>query len=403
MKKITAVFCVLTLILAVCVPASAADYETLISPEGRVYSVPGEDVSSRSFVWFSGEKDASFSLCGEDVPVKTERAGIKNYRHTAALGGLADGEYTYCAGGTEGSFSVNAAGPVMFCSDPQIGRSGGDSPEAVVNDTAGWEKTLDSAYAKGASLVVCAGDQVNDGFSEEQYNAFLYPPALRSVPVAAAAGNHDFYSALYGRYFGKTGAKAGIDDYYFVYGDILFIVLDSNDIVSAVHSYTMKKAVAAHPDCAFRVAVMHHSPYSADTGEFSNYFAGRCLNTLFEKYDTDLVLTGHDHFYSRAENGGTVYLQAGSASGGKCGHFADTQTAETVFFYDIGGSGSYSLISADGNGLTVNSYVTETDEMFDSFTLSARTDRAEAPVFTVFDRVAAWWSMMIAMFSNIGK
>ena len=84
-----------------------------------------------------------------------------------------------------------------FTSDPQIKESGetnngGWNPSDGTNQT-GWAAMMEKLAAEGVSLVVSAGDQVEDqswGKSSE-YAAFFAPEEMASIAYAPAVGNHD--------------------------------------------------------------------------------------------------------------------------------------------------------------------------------------------------------------------
>ena len=84
-----------------------------------------------------------------------------------------------------------------FTSDPQIKESGetnngGWNPSDSTNQT-GWAAMMEKLAAEGVSLVVSAGDQVEDqswGKSSE-YAAFFAPEEMASIAYAPAVGNHD--------------------------------------------------------------------------------------------------------------------------------------------------------------------------------------------------------------------
>ena len=83
-----------------------------------------------------------------------------------------------------------------------------------------------------AVLLLSAGDQVNTADNEVQYGAYLEQSQLYDLPVATVVGNHDSASNSYDQHFnvpnesdkGKTAASA---DYWFRYGNTLFLVLSS--------------------------------------------------------------------------------------------------------------------------------------------------------------------------------
>ena len=100
------------------------------------------------------------------------------------------GEYTYTTAGEDG-FTFG------FTSDPQIKEDqshddqGWNSSDGT-NQT-GWATMMEKLAEEGVSLVVSAGDQVEDqswGKSSE-YAAFFAPEEMASILYAPAVGNHD--------------------------------------------------------------------------------------------------------------------------------------------------------------------------------------------------------------------
>lgn len=423
MKKFSAVIMALVMLFACAVPAFAAnpvpatdewlaDWSERADASGKIWQSPGEKENDRVFSWMSKDMNNTFTYSdgAEEKTVKAKiKIGIGNIVNTVELSDLADGSYTYtytADGNTfEGEFTVSVNDGkfvAMFCSDPQLGRSDSDSVEAVQNDTYGWERTLESAYNNGAEIVLSTGDQVNDGFSLLQYNALFSPDVLKKMPFVPTAGNHDFYSPLFSLYFGANGVNEAGNDYYFCYGDVLFIVLDSNNIISSMHSTTINNAVSQFPDAAWRVVMMHHGAYSSAADEFTNKLCAGTLTDTFDRYDIDLVLSGHNHFYSRTyplfNKGisavGTVYFEAGSASGGKCSHY-DTSAAEyIVHSYDLN-EASYSLLSFNDDTIEVNSYKTDSGELFDSFTVY-KTEKTEVEHLGIFTALVHFFEKILS-------
>ncbi|MBQ3537145.1 MAG: metallophosphoesterase [Clostridia bacterium] len=425
MKKITSVFLALVLII-ISVPAVFAanpvpatpewlsDWENRSSLSGKIWQNPGDNENDRVFTWLSDNTDNSFTYSdGRNKFTVTPDTKITVYGvvNTVELSDLRDGryKYSYTADGKEFSgktFSVDTKTEgftAMFCSDPQLGRSGDDSIEAVQNDTYGWERTLISAQNNGAELILCAGDQVNDGFSALQYNALFSPDTLSSLPFAPTAGNHDFYSPLYSTYFGNAGTAGIGNDYYFSYGNALFIVLDSNDITSLSHEKTISDAVNTYPDAPWRVVMLHHGAYSAGAEEFTNKICTLKLRELFDIYDIDLALSGHNHFYSRTYpvyNGqistvGTVYFEAGSASGSKCGSYDDV-SAEYIVHHEDLKAASYSLLTFTDDTIEITSYLTDSGEIFDSFTVVNSDEEGGIPQMGLLELIIRWIKSILA-------
>ena len=292
----------------------------------------------------------------------------------------------------------------VLVGDPQIGASGSngqgtqDDTDIAVN-TYAWNKTLQKALGAGgiaenASFILSAGDQIDYSSSgtngsgeiirEQEYAGFLYPDVLRSTPLATTIGNHesmvDDYSLHYNNPNASTlGSTESGGDYYYSYGDTLFISLNSNSRNVEEHRQLMKEAVASHEDAKWKVVLFHHDIYGS--GSPHSDVDGANLRILFaplmDEFNIDLCLTGHDHSYARtyqildgkvietdgvSENAskaynpeGTLYIAAGSASGSK---FYTLNTVKQYYIAERSNTPepTFSTIDFSGDSLTIKTY-----------------------------------------------
>lgn len=118
-----------------------------------------------------------------------------------------------------------------------------------------WNNVLNEALEdhSDVSFLVSAGDQVNYGSNEREYAGYLGAKALTFLPVATTIGNHDSVSNRDSLHFNNPNAFSDTDtnyiqgktkagtDYYYRYGNVLFIVLDTNNYNCATHENVMKK------------------------------------------------------------------------------------------------------------------------------------------------------------------
>ncbi|MBQ9932233.1 MAG: choice-of-anchor I family protein [Ruminiclostridium sp.] len=206
------------------------------------------------------------------------------------------------------TFTTDDGGAFSFAyvADPQIGASGNAD-----SDTTGWEKTLNiigtNQLFSGVSFLLSAGDQVNAASSEDEYDRYLDHDALGGLPVATVIGNHDSSSDAYNQHFNvanesvEYGAStlAGGDS-WFVYNNVLFMVLNTNDLSAAEHRDFMEEAIAANPHVDWKVVAFHQSIYTV-ASHYNNDGTDRreTLTPIFKELDIDVVLQGHDHVYCR--------------------------------------------------------------------------------------------------------
>ena len=99
------------------------------------------------------------------------------------------------------------------------------------------------------------------------------------------------------------GTTAAGGDYYYTYGDGLFIVLNTNNYNVAEHEQLIKEATEANPDTAWRIVTIHQDIYGSglDHSDTDGMILRTQLTPIFDSYDIDVVLQGHDHTYSRSK------------------------------------------------------------------------------------------------------
>lgn len=323
----------------------------------------------------------------------------------------------------------------LYVGDPQIGASSGqtstegdamkDNNYAARNDSYNWNNVLNNAVKQNPNLsfVASAGDQVNNNNNEKQYAGYLGADALRSLPVATTIGNHDSGSAQYEMHYNNPnafdtsgyrntakyteGKTAAGTDYYYTYGNTLFIVLDTNNYNCATHENVMRKAIKENPNAKWKVVMFHQDIYGSgyDHSDSDGMVLRTQLTPLMDKYDIDVVLQGHDHTYSRTyqlqsdgqahdkfaktentanyakENNcyeivdttkggtvvnpkGTVYLEANSATGSK---FYNLITAKQDFISERSQTWtpSYSVVNVTDDSFEVTTYDADTGKVLD--------------------------------------
>ena len=214
---------------------------------------------------------------------------------------------------------------MIYVGDPQVGASKGQTQDgaelvpddgaantAARNDGFSWNRTLNTALAENpdVNFVISAGDQVNKtgAAKEEEYASYLSADALTSLPVATTIGNHDSLNPDYAYHFNnpnntENGKTAAGGDYYYSYGDGLFIVLNTNNYNVAEHQNTIEEAVKAYPDATWRVVTIHQDIYGSglDHSDTDGMILRTQLTPIFDANDIDVVLQGHDHTYSRSK------------------------------------------------------------------------------------------------------
>lgn len=231
---------------------------------------------------------------------------------------------------------------------------------AARNDGYNWNNILNDAVKdhSDVSFIVSAGDQVNAGKNEREYAAYLGADALTSLPVATTIGNHDSVSNQYSLHFNNPNAFSSSDanyiqgqteagtDYYYSYGNVLFIVLDTNNYNCATHENVMKKAISENKDAKWRIVVFHQDIFGSgyDHSDSDGMVLRTQLTPLMDKYDIDVVLQGHDHTYSR-----TYQLQGDGKYHTAYGKDVDMKSADYITQNNC-----YQIVDDTESGTVVN-------------------------------------------------
>lgn len=442
----------------------------------HVSLTPGVDETELNYGWYSqtaetpkvkisANEDMSGAKEFSGTQEKIELAGLEGYySNKVTVEGLKentrylyqvyqDGEWKEIQNYTTKSFSSYS---ILYVGDPQIGACKGQTstedekmnadkkvpmnPDeganlAARNDAYNWNETLNAALARhpDVSFMISAGDQVNYGNNETEYAGYLGAEALRSLPVATTIGNHDSSSVQYSLHYNNpnifeeeqytTGRTAAGTDYYYTYGDVLFIVLDTNNYNCATHENVIAKAAAEHPEAKWRVVTFHQDIYGSglDHSDSDGMILRTQLTPIMDEYDIDVVLQGHDHTYSRTyqltSDGqehtaydksntdgygeafqnqnlcydiksdtvggtvvnpeGTVYLEANSATGSKYYNLIASQQ-DFISERSQTWTPSYSVIDITDSTFTVTTYDVTTGQVLDgssSYTIVKEKDK----------------------------
>ena len=323
-----------------------ADWNQTATDFTKVSLTPGGAASELNFAWYSEgneptpvvyfgtDKDNLEACQGTASNVDTSLTGGKAYSYNyVTVGGLKENTTYYYSvekSGVRTPAEVYKTGSfenvkILYVGDPQVGASQGQpqgegklsadsgvANTAARNDGFAWDRTLDAALAQNPDLnfVISAGDQVNKTGKpkEEEYAAYLSADALKNIPVATTIGNHDSLNKDYSYHFNNPnptnlGMTEAGGDYYYSYGPGLFIVLNTNNYNVAEHEQAIKKAVENFPDTKWRIVTIHQDIYGSglDHSDTDGMILRTQLTPVFDKYDIDVVLQGHDHTYSRSK------------------------------------------------------------------------------------------------------
>ena len=426
-------------VLIVCtffspVSATAADVTdsvaTISSGSSAITTISlgvGSNETERNITWQSNiaeagkvqyakkSADAFPALYKEVQAVSKSATNSTNYVNKATIDGLEPStEYVYRIVVGENvspvySFKTDSKGDFsfLFVGDPQIGGSGSANSEA---DFKNWETTLNAAVAAfpNSNLLVSAGDQVNVATNEEQYAYYFAPAVMQSLTNATVIGNHDTGSIAYSEHFNnpnivssdnKTyGATTAGSDYWYTYNHTLFLNLNTNNLSTAEHIAFMENAIAENPNVRWKIAVFHHALYGATYHALEDNVK-QLRNTLapaFMDLGIDVVLTGHEHVYTRSymmdgltpdtSNGvqssvtdpsGILYITANSSTGSKYYDIYTGAAFEYAAVINQEKVPTFSNVEISANTFKITTYRVSDLSVVDSFEINKQTAAPE--------------------------
>ena len=245
------------------------------------------------------------------------------------------------------------------------------------------------AVLPNANFWLFSGDLFDRAEYDYQWDEFFQASNYITsvIPSVFATGNHEYADTvingvevetlveLWRNHITQpTSEIVGLEEtvFSFIYQGVHFIVLNSNERLEE-QSKWLEKVLITNASMWIIVA-LHHPIYSMgknrDQKKTKNIFM-----PLFDKYNVDLILQGHDHVYARTYKlkndeivgnceRGTVYITSNSGSD-------DYSTESINSKYAIKHSNKaqlFQVISINQNRLQMNTY-TATGELFDSFEL----------------------------------
>ena len=369
------------------------EWNTVATDYTQVSLTPGEDETELNFAWYSLDNGSaatpvvhfgtdrnslqSYTGTAGDVDTSLTDGVAYHYNHVTVTGLEPNTTYYYTVEKNGVQTEVETyetqsfdTVKMLYVGDPQIGASKGQpqggetlaaesgaANTAARNDAFGWNRTLEAALAQDpdVSFIISAGDQVNKTgqAKEEEYAGYLSPDVLAGLPVATTIGNHDSLNADYMYHFNNPnateyGATQAGGDYYYSYGNGLFIVLNTNNYNVAEHEQAIQEAIASDPDAAWRIVTIHQDIYGSglDHSDTDGMILRTQLTPIFDEYDIDVVLQGHDHTYSRSK---LLYGDGQTHGAYEFQLNADGSDYDWDHAYDINASTQIPLYPEDGD------------------------------------------------------
>lgn len=339
--------------------------KVVVQPEVRTFSKPANE---------NGYLSQGFSqryVC--TVVLENLDPGTK-YMYRVGKTSFSDNYYFETASGS-GDFSF------VHITDPQYANESGAE---VFNTLLG--KAYEMADVKFSFFT---GDVVDRGGVESQWTMFFTRSNINKGIIATGVGNHEYYDASstpktynnswYNAFHNnpKNGPEKVLNSsYYFVYNNVLFIMLDSESKELEALKTWFSKVVEENFDRKFIIVGMHRSMYGSIYAEHS-VAVRRNWQGLFDKYGVDLVLSGHDHVYARShrvyknkisDNSiyGTTYVIGGSGGLKFYGGKANEMYAKLVEYTSVA-----NIITVSNNSISAQ-LINKDGNVLDTFSISKR-------------------------------
>lgn len=289
-----------------------------------------------------------------------------------------------------------------------------------MTDTQGgysnWKKVLMSAMSLyDAQLLVHTGDLVDNGAEESDWKSAFKATEeqLGSLLISSVAGSYhesngtELYENF--NFYVPNDQDVNHGIYYsYDYNNVHFTMLDVNDYSEETGTFSdaqikWLKNDLKKTDKQWKVVGMHWGIYTAGPRYFTQESANlrKNLEPIFDKYNVDLVLFGHDHVYTRTypikngkviekpqtiedqingvdttfdlNTGGTVYLLSNTAGNKFYDLSLSDESIKYIAEYDQSYTPMFSAITVEGNKLMINAYIvdTETGEamLFDTYAM----------------------------------
>ncbi len=321
MKAKKAYFLIISTLLVVA-PLSIFTFEVYAqdyTPKNIHLSWQHDTTTTMTVAWRTDEITNSIVEYGlTDSYTEEETSSEEGRRHFVELTGLtADTIYHYRVGNGE------------FWSEDHYFKTGttgkhtsfvgfGDAQEAdpnrrmMVNVVNG---------VQDIDFILYSGDFVELGRETSQWYKWFSDndPLTTHIPFMTALGNHEKNTSNYYNFF----ALPGKEEYYsFNYGPVHIAVLHTfwegfdENYTEQVNWLTAD--LTAHEDYDWTMVMMHRPPFSSFTRhwevepgwyqEINDSFV-----PIFEQFQVDAVLTGHEHAYERLYQENVTYIISGGA------------------------------------------------------------------------------------------
>ncbi len=365
-------------------PIAAGPMIQMLEPHG--FTLVGQGPTDEILTLEVKKSDGSYTQAFEAKPIRG--------RYECSIDGLQPAtQYDYAVRRTKNSSNESiATGQVQTAPEPGTPFSFmafGDSGEA--NEAQYALAKVMEKYP--VPLIIHTGDLVYPSGAASEYVRRFYDPyreLLRRSAFYPVAGNHDYDDTLGAPMWaafvlprnGPTGSVPE-EHYWFDFGDVRFVGINSNRSYETLRDVVAPwlEKVLADAGNRWKVVFFHHPAYAH--GKYPPSGKIRTLLVpIFDRYQVDLVLNGHDHMYQRtyplrqeqvvtrdsahvSAGNGTVYVV--TAAGGSDLYAISTEPVDWMYKQD-NTQRSFTIVDVTGNELKVRQIGMD-DRMIDEFSI----------------------------------
>ena len=290
-----------------------------LNEKNFTWHITNGNVGSVQVVKATNKNKSITSFEGNNVIEASTIVGVDSfseYVHKAKIIGLEPGtEYYYRVGNKDtnvwsnvGKFKTDNGDnsfTFLYMADFQSSIWGFDAAEYTI------AKSLEKS--KNAEFIINTGDFVNTPTDSTEWNGILKFNSFGNITSVTVAGNHDYdYNEkdpyVFSQHFNYDTPTDMVTEgglyYSFDYGNVHFIAVNANDYLwgplTDVQLEWIKNDLASSQDKDFRIVIMHRGVYTPgphfyDYGDIK--VLTETLTPIFDEYNVDLVLQGHDHTY----------------------------------------------------------------------------------------------------------
>ena len=203
----------------------------------------------------------------------------------------------------------NTTTNILFASDVHSA-SGSYAPTRPNN----MINAVNNTYYNKINLLVMTGDQIDRGGYEEHWqNYYNSMTCFKNLIQATIPGNHEYYHTSGGAYVSpefynqfynnpQNGYEERLNSsYYFKYGNVLFIMLDIVDKKYVSEAKEWFAEVCENNPSQWIIVGSHPNAITGGSYKTDASFVKTNFGPLYEKYQVDLVIGGHEHVYMRKD------------------------------------------------------------------------------------------------------